>query len=505
MQNVLPRDSAIAVPDAYLLVTTEEAGLVDFDVSTNFGGNLVKTAYQVNSSQTTRINFPADDVYLTSISERDKAILVQTRNSSQRISIQAINDEFRSTDGFLALPCDGMTVPGDYRRYNYAILSTRQDTTLQDGSLPRSSQFLIITCEDDTVVTLKPSRAVSGSGSFQNANFGPDLTNTQSNWQIGGSTNIGAGQTLLISRNNDDYTGTIVSSTKPVVVISGHQCGQVPDDRIACDHMSAQIPPHTTWGNTHLLNPLSGRRSGDFYRFATVSDNTQINITCVDEGGTSVSLDYTGTLSSTPGLNWGQFETQAAPCLESNKLRYCCLWSSKPVAVAQYSYGFSIDSSCNGGEFGDPFMSLIPPKVQYLRLYHLVPVTIASGDIFRHYFSVFVSARFFQPDRIILDNAPLELDTSRWNAIYCSSTKICGYGITKEFDNEYHTLFHSDSDGAIFLHTYGFSIQNSYALAGGMELEPISGKKLQIFSKNRGCKIHFIQVFWSVVLFLRGV
>ena len=120
-------------------------------------------------------------------------------------------------------------------------------------------------------------------------------------------------------------------------------------------------------------------------------------------------------------------------------------------------------------------MSVIPPIVQYLRLYHLVPVNISSGPIANHFFSVSVPARYFQTDRIMLDNAPLELNATKWHAIYCSTGEICGYGITKDFDNQYHSLFHADANAAIFVHTYGFSIQNSYAIAGGMELQPISG------------------------------
>jgi hypothetical protein len=120
-------------------------------------------------------------------------------------------------------------------------------------------------------------------------------------------------------------------------------------------------------------------------------------------------------------------------------------------------------------------MSVIPPIVQYLRLYHLVPVSISSGRIVNHFFSVSVPARYFEIDRIMLDDAPLEANATQWQAIYCSSGQICGYGITKDFDNQYHSLFHADANAAIFVHTYGFSIQNSYAIAGGMELRPISG------------------------------
>ena len=155
MQNIIPRDAVRPVPDAYLLVTTSETGVVEFEVTTMFGGVQSSSTYTVDSSAPTRVNFPADDVYVTSIQEMDKAIWVQTSNN-KKIAIKVVNDEFRSTDGFVALPCDGMTVPSDFRTYEYLILSTNQDTTGQPGSTPRSSQFLVITCDDDTQVAVTP-------------------------------------------------------------------------------------------------------------------------------------------------------------------------------------------------------------------------------------------------------------------------------------------------------------------------------------------------------------
>ena len=471
MQNILPRTAGNAVPDAYLLVTTSETGVVEFDVTIMFCGS---STYTVDSSSPTRVNFPADDVYVTNIQERHKAIWVQTSNN-KKISIKVVNDEFRSTDGFVALPCDGMTALSDFRTYEYLILSTNQDTTDQSGSTARSSQFLVITCDADTEVEVAPSTAISGNGVFEHTRFGPGETQSSSNWRVNTNNNlIPAQQTLLISITNEDLTGTLVKGNKPLVVISGHQCGQVTERVTACDHMAAQIPPHTTWGYTFLLNPLSGRRSGDLYRFATLQDNTDITITCVDAGSSTSTVEYTATLNSAQTPNWGQFETNSEACADPYVPRYCCLQSSNPVVVAQYSYGYTRDASCNG-ELGDPFMSVIPPIVQYLRLYHLVPVNISSGPIVNHFFSVSVHARYFQMDRIMLDNAPLEANATLWQAIYCSSGQICGYGITKDFDNQYHSLFHADANAAIFVHTYGFSIQNSYAIAGGMELQPISG------------------------------
>ena len=474
MQNVILQEAFIPVPDAYLLVTTSETGVVEFDVKTMFGGVQRTDTYTVDSSVPTRVNFPADDVYVTNIQQRDKAIWMQTSNNN-KIAVKVVNDGFRSSDGFVSLPCDSMTVPSDFRTYEYLVLSTNQDTTDQSGSTATSSQFLVITCDADTEVEVAPSTAISGSGVFQHTQFGPGTSQASSNWRINTINNlIPAQQTLLISITNQDLTGTLIKGNKPLVVISGHQCGQVTERVTACDHMAAQIPPHTTWGYTFLLNPLSGRRSGDLYRFATLQNNTDVAITCVDAGSSTATVEYTATLNSAQGSNWGQFETHSEGCSDTYVPKYCCLESSNPVVLAQYSYGYTRDVSCNGG-LGDPFMSVIPPIVQYLRLYHLVPVSISSGPIVNHFFSVSVHARYFQIDRIMLDNAPLEANATLWQAIYCSSGQICGYGITKDFDNQYHALFHADANAAIFVHTYGFSIQNSYAIAGGMELQPISG------------------------------
>ena len=130
------------------------------------------------------------------------------------------------------------------------------------------------------------------------------------------------------------------------MVISGHQCGKVPAAVTACDHMATQIPPSTTWGHTFFLNPLSARLSGDLYRFATNLDNTVVTITCVDAGGMDATEDYQMALSREVGSNWGEFQTHPVPCSANVPFvsRFCCLQSSNPIVLAQYSYGHELDT-----------------------------------------------------------------------------------------------------------------------------------------------------------------
>ena len=477
MQNILPRDSALLVPDAYFIVVTDESGEVEFDVTTRFGGTEITRTYVVTYNESKRINYPADDVYVTSATQRDRAIWVQTK-MGKRVSVYVINDEAFSTDGYLALPCDGMVAGNNYNRYEYVILSA--ENVIQQGSRPTASQFLLITCEDDTNVNIRPSTGIADPGIFSTVQFGPDFSSAAANWVVSGSSDIPQKQTLLLAKNSADFTGTLIRTNKPIVVISGHQCGKVPAPVTACDHMATQIPPSTTWGHTFLLNPLSARLSGDLYRFATNLDNTVVTITCVDAGGMDATEDYQMTLSREVGSNWGEFQTHPVPCSANVPFvsKFCCLQSSNPIVLAQYSYGHTADENCGkiSGDLGDPFMSVIPPIVQYLRHYHLVPINASAGIYLDTYIGVSVYAGFFKPDGIILDNEPLEPNVNAWQAIYCTEGKICGYSITKVIANEPHVLYHSDENAAIFVHSYGFFIENSYSLSGGMELQPIAGK-----------------------------
>ena len=63
-------------------------------------------------------------------------------------------------------------------------------------------------------------------------------------------------QTFLFGAPGNDITGTSIVSNKPLTVISGHECGNVPDDVPRCEHITEEIPPTVHWGQQFLLTPL---------------------------------------------------------------------------------------------------------------------------------------------------------------------------------------------------------------------------------------------------------
>ena len=478
MQNV-DRDDGRPEPELFILVTTNEPEPVEFTVTTFLGGVDDSNTYTATYGTTTQVAFSADTFYVTDQMQRDRAVRVQAVEG-KKISVYAVNDEFRSTDGFLALSCDGMTVENNFRRFDYVILSA--EVVVTDDNPQTNSEFLIIPCEDDTRIDITPTQKVTVVASdFSTTQFGPGAAGPTAQWrnQVG-NVRPTAGLTLLISHPND-LTGSRIRGTKPLVVFSGHQCAQVPTGRTACDHLVEQIPPHTTWGYTFLLNPLAIRESGDYYRVATVHDNTDITITCVDEGGSTTMTLPDLSLSSAVmpvGSNFDTFQTQDAnesPCPPFVR-KFCSLQATNPVIVAQYSQGYRVDIACTSSEFGDPFMSLIPPVIQYLNNYTISAIEGEAGPFPSRYVSISVSEIFFDPSRIMIDGMPIEPVMSAWQGIYCSDGEICGYGIYREITSGDHTVYHENPNAGLSVQNYAFQQQNSYGFPAGLELQQIAGE-----------------------------
>lgn len=475
---------------ALLLVTTTEPESVTFTVRTNAHGT---TSHTAQYGISTRIEFPADSVTVRDSSDRTKYIRVQAEEG-KTISIYGVSDEQRSTDGFVALSCDGMELGVPFQKYEYGIVSSA--ITPNPSSSLTFSEFLIIPCEDDTVIQIIPSQVLTiTSTDFRTVRFGKGISPSSARWESSSGDRPRAGETLLISHLND-LTGSIIRSNKPIVVMSGHQCAQVPAGFTACDHLVEQIPPSTTWGYTFLLNPLAARESGDIYRIVTVNDDTEVSVTCADEEtGNNVETEDLGIMNRDPGENWIEYVTtppNGRPCVANFVRKFCSIQASKPVIVAHYSQGYTVDMQCTSDDYpelGDPFMILIPPVVQYINNYTIMAITAAAGPFPQRYVSVSVYREYFQPNQIMMDDVVIEPTASEWNEIYCSDGEVCGYGIYRTFGMGDHTVYHNNENAGLSVQTYGFQQQNSYGFPGGMEMQPLSGTLSHLLVI---CKIMFI-------------
>jgi hypothetical protein len=115
---------------------------------------------------------------------------------------------------------------------NYVIASAFGD----GGMLPSLN---IIAQENATRVTIVPNRPVVGGKGVpaSNTNVPFDLLLDQ-------------GEQAQISQ--EDLTGSILSSDKPVGLMAGHQCMYIPDGVLACDHGEQMVPPIRSLGSEYV-------------------------------------------------------------------------------------------------------------------------------------------------------------------------------------------------------------------------------------------------------------
>ena len=204
-----------APPPLQLLVTTDEKEPATFTVSLNedLPGDMREgfpLTTTVSYGEVVTVSVHPDvamsrQAAASNRLERLKAIRVQTEGG-KKVSVQGFNDDVRTSDGFVALPCDAMR-NDVFTRYEYLAISAEQNPAADDPS--RSSQIVVVPCDSDTQVRVEPTQLVTLNGLT-------DLPVPPSRIQAaprGSASSLSftanAGQTILIS-HNDDLSGTII-------------------------------------------------------------------------------------------------------------------------------------------------------------------------------------------------------------------------------------------------------------------------------------------------------
>ncbi|HEY7216212.1 MAG TPA: prenyltransferase/squalene oxidase repeat-containing protein, partial [Thermoanaerobaculia bacterium] len=118
----------------------------------------------------------------------------------------------------------GMALPVD-------ALGTSYIVTTYQGSLAHSgdrSQFLVIAPFEGTHVTITPAQSLV---------IPPPGTNAQPNVPFQITLNRGQGFRGEAVFSNGDLTGTLIESDRPVALLNGNICANVPATTVACDHV----------------------------------------------------------------------------------------------------------------------------------------------------------------------------------------------------------------------------------------------------------------------------
>jgi hypothetical protein len=109
----------------------------------------------------------------------------------------------------------------------------------------------IVAGEDDTEVTIRPTADVAA---------GPGVPAIPRGTL--GTVRLRAGQYLELARRTGELTGSVVSASKPVGLLGGAACLQIPANSCCCDTAQQQIPPVEALGSEYAAVRFRSRAAG---------------------------------------------------------------------------------------------------------------------------------------------------------------------------------------------------------------------------------------------------
>ncbi len=137
-----------------------------------------------------------------------------------------------------------------------------------EGSWTGKPSVQIIASEDDTEVTIWPTRAILGNSAVPGAPAHEPV-----------KYRMGRGQHLQIVQT-EELTGSIVVSNKPTTSFGGNSCARISVSAAACDILSQQIPPFEQWGSEYVAVGYRPRVGNEHepvpYRFVAARDGTRL-------------------------------------------------------------------------------------------------------------------------------------------------------------------------------------------------------------------------------------
>lgn len=251
------------------------------------------------------------------------------------------NLNFQSNDLALLLPLSGLGT-------SYVVLS-------YPGSNGQGSHFAVVGTADATTVTITPA-AATNDGHPAGTSFQVTLNTLDT--------------IRFMAAGTGDLTGTVITASAPVGVLSGTSCAVVPAGSQWCDLLLEMMPPVAGWGDHFAFNRTKprGTEPGDVLRVVAGFD------------GTTVSANINGT-PRTFQLNRGQLAELGGSGTPAWLTGPSSLSSDKPVLVGTLITG---QSTTGGTGVGDPSLFIVPPISQWLSRYRFeVPTeTSTAGNIY---------------------------------------------------------------------------------------------------------------------------
>lgn len=321
------------------------------------------------------------------------------------------------------------------------IVVSRNHWVYNNGALEFPGFYAVVGREQDTSVTLTPS----ATGGWVAPGGGVMADGT-------GTVTLHRGDVLEVFTWRDDMydpmmavpsdlTGTRVVATKPVQVIGGSKCTNIPFDVSACDRLEDAILPVSLASDSYIVSaPVQPNSNG------MSSARRMVRIVATEDG---TGLSYNPAIPGAPTTI-----EYAGDYVEFDSTASFSISASEKVLVAEYMTG----AAFGGG--GDPSMALAMPTESFLTEYLIVAPTSYSENW---------ANIVFHKDTVIDLDAGTLIDAAGAEQIGVSDWRIRRVPLSNASDGTH--LFVAQGNGMPFgLSIYGYAGAISYWYPGGLQL-----------------------------------
>lgn len=357
------------------------------------------------------------------------------------VTVYAHSQAVTTSDAFLVLPTD---VLGS----EYLVMAYNSDGQgIDEQGTP--SEFAIVATENDTKIDIVPA--------------GETYVNSSNPQQI----ELDQGEVYLVQAaitlqsETTDLTGSEVKADKPIAVFAGHQRSTVPINVFSYssrDVLIEEMLPVHTWGKNAFIVPFVQPNNivhdeKDIFRVLAAYDNTEVKIGGVPE----------------PLINRGEFIEKPIDGPTS-------ISASAPVLVAEYKT--TANSTASLDAVSDPFMTLIPPKEQFMKKYRVINTQAweyepISGDNQEVYTEQYIG--------LVVPNSAInsvELDGTPVDPMQFKPIPQTNYSYANISVSDGKHDLEADEEFGVYIYGYGYA--NSYGYIGGMMLEEIQYDPIEI-------------------------
>lgn len=249
--------------------------------------------------------------------------------ADEQLIVYVIVDFYTTSDGFLAIPVSSL---GN----NYRV------TSYGDGSknfVTAPSLSGIVAAYDNTTVefTLHGDKDNTTAGGVEPGDTIKAVLNKGDVWMISSGAKAA------------DLSGSRISADKPVAVVSGNQCANIPLFNETCDYIVEMDIPTYTWEKDYHVFTIPGRKYSSIIRIYSSEPNTKIYR----------DWDMVKKLDE-PGFH----ETRVTPdSVPGNAVFH----ADKPILVSLYNTSESEDGPPRPNKA--PFQMTLSPAQQYQNEY----------------------------------------------------------------------------------------------------------------------------------------